>query len=98
MRPSPVHSQSKCESSQNSSQGCYLENNISRKVFENRKSLNLWVGLHLRRILSQSVLFENGIRSYDANGLRRLLDINRLVKHRLTVLTVGPAIAGAIFR
>jgi hypothetical protein len=25
-------------------------------------------------ILSKSVLFENGIRSYDANGLRRLLD------------------------
>ena len=43
-------------------------------------------------------LFENGIRSYDANGLQRLLDINCLVKHRLTVLTVGPAIAGAIFR
>jgi len=27
-----------------------------------------------------------------------LVGLNRLVKHRLTVLTVDPAIAGAIFR
>jgi hypothetical protein len=38
----------------------------------------------VRMDFSKSILFENGIRSYDANGLRRLLDINRLVKHRLT--------------
>ena len=29
--------------SQNSSQGCYLENIISRMVFEKRKSLNLGI-------------------------------------------------------
>ena len=32
---SPAHSQSKCEGSQNSSQGCYLENIISRMFFRN---------------------------------------------------------------
>src|ERR1700730_16529480 len=48
MRPSPLHSQSKCESSQNSSQGCYFENIVSREVFEKRKFFFLWICLRAR--------------------------------------------------
>jgi hypothetical protein len=48
MRPSPVHSQSKCESAQNSSQGCYFENIVSREVFEKRKFFILWICLRVR--------------------------------------------------
>jgi hypothetical protein len=48
MRPSPVHSQSKCERAQNSSQGCYFENIVSREVFEKRKFFILWICLRVR--------------------------------------------------
>jgi hypothetical protein len=50
-----------CESSQHSSQGCYLENIVSREVFENRKVLHP-VELPARPSgLSKSVVFENGV-------------------------------------
>ena len=43
-----MHSQSKCESSQKSSQGCYFENIVSREVFEKRKFFILWICLRVR--------------------------------------------------
>jgi hypothetical protein len=43
-----VHSQSKCESSKNLSQGCYFEDIVSSEVFEKRKFFILWICLRVR--------------------------------------------------
>jgi hypothetical protein len=57
-----VHSQSKCEkceSSQNSSQGCYFENIVSREVFEKRKFFILWICLRVREVVASDPLLFN---------------------------------------
>jgi hypothetical protein len=52
--------QSKYESSQNSSQGCYYENIVSREVFEKRKFFILWICLRVR--------MDSRIRSFSRMG------------------------------
>jgi hypothetical protein len=44
----PCTANQKCESSHNSSQGCYFENIVSREVFEKRKFFILWICLRVR--------------------------------------------------
>src|SRR5271166_3710554 len=72
---SPAHSQSKWENSQNSLQGCYFENIVSREVFEKRKSFILWICLRVR--------MDSRNRSFPRMGLSRKLALPVLISKRL---------------